>query len=179
MLYYVDTQAKLKAIRQSKQLEDLSKVSKVFIKDIPSISKFTYDSLKKELSIELTVQNLIRYEVASSKQPKKNKAIAEVLKRLNLEETVKILDSYENYFTDFKKYNIDTSIINALYRNDIKSFLDIENIGFGRLKDFKGIGEKSISKIKDAYRRYKGDCKKWKEQLKQTRECLEKLEQAF
>lgn len=160
MLYYVDTQQKLKALRQIKQLDDLNKVAKVFIKDIPSISKFTYDSLKKELSIELTVQNIIRYAIANTEQAKQNKAITEVLKLLDLEETVKVLNSYENYFTDFKKYNLDTPIIHALYRNNIKSFLDIEGIGFDNLKEFRGIGEKSIFKIKKAYKKYKGDYKK-------------------
>lgn len=167
MLYYVDTQQKLKALRQSKQLDDLNKVAKVFIKDIPSISKFTYESLKKKLSIELTVQNIIRYAVANSNQDKKNIAIAEVLKVLDLEETVKVLNSYESYFTDFKKYNLEKTIIHALYRNNIKSFLDIEGIGFDNLKELKGIGEKSIFKIKEAYKKYKGDYKKWKKQLKQ------------
>lgn len=160
MLYYVDTQKKLKAIRQSKQLDDLNKVAKVFIKDIPSISKFTYESLKKKLSIELTVQNIMRYAVANSNQDKKNIAIAEVLKVLDLEETVKVLNSYESYFTDFKKYNLEKPIIHALYRNNIKSFLDIECIGIDNLKEFKGIGEKSIFKIKEAYKKYKGDYKK-------------------
>lgn len=160
MLYIVDTQKKLKALRQSKQLDDLSKVAKVFIKDIPSISKFTYESLKKELSIELTVQNIMRYAVANSNNDKKNIAIAEVLKVLDLEETVKVLNSYESYFTDFKEYNLEKPIIHALYRNNIKSFLDIECIGIDNLKEFKGIGEKSISKIKKAYKEYKGDYKK-------------------
>lgn len=160
MLYYVDTQKKLKALRQSKQLDDLSKVAKVFIKDIPSISKFTYESLKKELSIELTVQNIIRYAVANNNNDKKNIAIAEILKVLDLEEAVKVLNSYESYFTDFKKYNLEKPIIHTLYRNNIKSFLDIECIGIDNLKEFKGIGEKSISKIKKAYKEYKGDYKK-------------------